>query len=445
MPSNGNRETSAKRHNQNIVDNPHIADWFFHKRFEIFFNDVLKKQWDLEDWWFRFEWQHRGSVHVHGIGKRKNAPTIEWKHMKEDENKMNEIIQYLDSLDMPVPERHPCQKKSNELNDDQQDYIDLINKLQRHTRCSPATFVRDDNNGQPKLVTRRNDQYINSHSRLQLQGWWANVDLKPILSIHAALQYVAKYASKAEPRSSAFSDVLNRILSESQPEDALLTPAQKLLLHSIAERDISAQETCHILLGLPLYHSSRQFVFLNLNKEAPRWIRGTGESEESYSVNNDSGRTEKSPLKIYWDRPTELEDFTLFRLHLIYKLVKGRWKECQQENVVRVFSRPLSLREDLTEDRTIAWSSLYNDYIEEINADLIDLLGSPIDDEESEINDEEELFEEDDDEQDEHRPDWMFLAEMGPKPNFDCSSDLGLRDIDRNHDWINDLRERYTD
>jgi hypothetical protein len=206
---------------------------------------------------------------------------------------------------MPVPERHPCQKKSNELNDDQQDYIDLINKLQRHTRCSPAyclrinregqqicrfrypkeiverTFVRDDNNGQPELVTRRNDQYINSHSRLQLQGWRANVDLKPILSIHAALQYVAKYASKAEPRSSAFSDILDRILSESQPEDTLLAPVQKLLLHSVAERDISAQETCHILLGLPLYHSSRQFVFLNLNKEAPRWICGTGESEES--------------------------------------------------------------------------------------------------------------------------------------------------------------------
>jgi hypothetical protein len=42
---------------------------------------------------------------------------------------------------------------------------------------------------------------------------------------------------------------------------------------------------------------------------------------------------------------------------------------------------------------------LYNNYVEEINADPIDLLGSPIDDEESEINDEEELFEEDDDEQ----------------------------------------------
>ncbi|PKK50046.1 hypothetical protein RhiirC2_803410, partial [Rhizophagus irregularis] len=157
---------------------------------------------------------------------------------------------------------------------------------------------------------------------------------------------------------------------------------------------------------------------------APRWIRGTGESEESYS------------------------------------------KECQQENVVRVFPRPSSLHEgpqweefcrvkvllhvrhrdqDLTEDGIIAWSSLYNDYIEEINADPIDLLESPIDDEESEINDEEKLFEEKDDEQNEHRPDWMFLAEIGPKPNFDCSSDLGSRNMDRNHNWINNPRERYTD
>jgi len=81
---------------------------------------------------------------VHGIRKKRNALMIEWEHMKKDENIMNEVIQYLNSLvttvnsglDMPVPEWHPCQKESKELRDDQQDYIDLINKLQRHTQCS---------------------------------------------------------------------------------------------------------------------------------------------------------------------------------------------------------------------------------------------------------------------------------------------------------------------
>jgi len=52
MPSSGNHaegETVARRNHQNIIDNPHIAVWFFSKRFEIFFNDVLKHQWGLEN------------------------------------------------------------------------------------------------------------------------------------------------------------------------------------------------------------------------------------------------------------------------------------------------------------------------------------------------------------------------------------------------------------
>src|SRR5688572_14661645 len=184
--------------------------------------------------------------------------------MQEDENVMNEVVQYLDSLvttinpglNAPITDRHPCKKHKDEICDDQQDYVELINKLQRHTRCSPSyclrvnrdgqqscrfgypkeniehTFVRDNGHGQPELITKRNDPLINPHSRLQLQGWRANVDLKPVLSIHAALQYISKYASKAEPRSAAFSEVLNQILNDSKPDDPILTPIQKLLLNS---------------------------------------------------------------------------------------------------------------------------------------------------------------------------------------------------------------------
>jgi hypothetical protein len=119
-------------------------------------------------------------------------------------------------------------------------------------------------------LTKRNDPLINPHSRLQLQGWRANVDLKPILSIHAALQYVAKYASKSEPRSAAFSEIFNQILSNSNPDDPSLTSIQKLLLNSVSERDISAQEASHLIQNLLLYHSSRTFVSLNINEEGLR-------------------------------------------------------------------------------------------------------------------------------------------------------------------------------
>ena len=58
MPDDGNSgegSTSAKQRQQNLVDNPHIAAWFFNRRFECFFHDVLKQQWNLEDYWYCFE------------------------------------------------------------------------------------------------------------------------------------------------------------------------------------------------------------------------------------------------------------------------------------------------------------------------------------------------------------------------------------------------------
>ena len=40
---------------------------------------------------------------------------------------------------------------------------------------------------------------------------------------------------------------------------------QKLLINSVGERDYSAQETCHLLLQLPMFKASRDFIVLNLD------------------------------------------------------------------------------------------------------------------------------------------------------------------------------------
>jgi hypothetical protein len=55
---------------------------------------------------------------------------------------------------------------------------------------------------------------------------------------------VSKYASKAEPRSAAFSEIFGQILEDSNPNEPSLISIQKLLIRSVAERDISAQEAC---------------------------------------------------------------------------------------------------------------------------------------------------------------------------------------------------------
>src|ERR1043166_1017797 len=161
--------------------------------------------------------------------------------------------------------------------------------------------------------------------------------------MNTALQYISKYASKSEMRSSAFSEILSNILSKSNSDDSSLSVVQGLLLQTVAERDISAQKTCHLLLGLPLYQSSHQFVTLNLNKETPRWLCGTGvETNNKFSSNNDVGRTVQSSLQKYWNRSTELEELSIFQLYLKYNVCKGQWKRCERENIVRIWPRPLA-------------------------------------------------------------------------------------------------------
>ena len=66
-----------KSKSANLIDNPAIASWFFHEKIQkyikTFYTDIL----GAVDFWFRYEWQHRGSVHVHGLVWLKDAPQME--------------------------------------------------------------------------------------------------------------------------------------------------------------------------------------------------------------------------------------------------------------------------------------------------------------------------------------------------------------------------------
>jgi ATP-dependent DNA helicase PIF1 len=52
---------------QNLRENPHIAAFHFFLRWRAFFEEYLKPRLGIKYWWYRFEWQGRGSTHVHGL------------------------------------------------------------------------------------------------------------------------------------------------------------------------------------------------------------------------------------------------------------------------------------------------------------------------------------------------------------------------------------------
>ena len=111
---------------------------------------------------------------------------------------------------------------------------------------------------------------------------------------------------------------------------------RKLLTETVIERDIGAQETCHMLLQLPLVECSRNFVNLNVSREVFKPV-----------VINDDGNEEeltKSIVNGYKTRPYCMEGISLIdvsRSWMYNSKRRGdnRWGTRKKATIVRVFPR----------------------------------------------------------------------------------------------------------
>ena len=68
--------TSSEERWMNVINNPHIVDWFFTQRSESFVKHWLYETVDAKWHWFRYEYQGRGSIHCHGTAKLSNDPGL---------------------------------------------------------------------------------------------------------------------------------------------------------------------------------------------------------------------------------------------------------------------------------------------------------------------------------------------------------------------------------
>ncbi len=173
---------------QNVINNPHIVDWFFTQRMESFVKHWLYGTLGAKWHWFRYEYQGRGSIHCHGTAKLNNDPGLcqltqtalkgFFAQKFKDENDCphdtteldndieagkkaaGTVCQYVDWLlstvnpnppdeDMWIrPRTHPCQRCHHNIpeHEKQSDYEDLLNMVQRHTHCSTSYCLRKKSN-----------------------------------------------------------------------------------------------------------------------------------------------------------------------------------------------------------------------------------------------------------------------------------------------------------
>ena len=86
--------------------------------------------------------------------------------------------------------------------------------------CNKSQAITTEN-GDSSLITARNDCLLNSYNPVQLSGWRANVDMQYVVSRRRVINYVAKYATKSEPRSKSLKTVYSTIMKSLKDDDKL--------------------------------------------------------------------------------------------------------------------------------------------------------------------------------------------------------------------------------
>ena len=127
-----------------VIENPALADWFFYHRIMEFVKAFYVGVLGVSDYWLRFEWQHRGSPHVHGLAWLPGTPDVEPLCEVSDDTLKEEIVKHADHLvstinpavlpdgsnisDAPAPKTDPhiCNKVYGDIQDFDEDLADLV-------------------------------------------------------------------------------------------------------------------------------------------------------------------------------------------------------------------------------------------------------------------------------------------------------------------------------
>jgi hypothetical protein len=235
------KDLSSSERRRYLNQNPDIASRHFYRRFKSFFDNVIcgneKPLGDVIDYFWRVEFQKRGSPHIHGLLWVRDAPDV--LNLSATESGRRELEAFVDkyiSADvMPstagpgctcdvctnmethestdiLAERAPADSHSGS---DQCDLARVVRRVQQHvcfpnSRCrtkhgmcrfdypkqlrdKTAVVVEKADNGAIKLQVecRRSDAFTNNYNPSLLPTWRANMDIKLVGNAYGAAEYTA--------------------------------------------------------------------------------------------------------------------------------------------------------------------------------------------------------------------------------------------------------------
>ncbi|KAK3908319.1 ATP-dependent DNA helicase [Frankliniella fusca] len=308
-----------------VLENPKACSDYFYEIFTMFFECIVLGYFQVVDFWYRFEWQMRGSPHVHGVMWLSNAVDVKMLESKFEEVKIS-VINFFDRLiSCETPNlnfvdvgTHPCSVKIADTTCVEDDLSALINTVQMHecskrctndgkTKCKYG-FPKDLRENSDLVLSKRkyyefhgkrNHPNINQYNTIWLRSLRSNCDFGAILSDGGFRHYIAKYASKSEVKSRPLLDILSSILSGINESTSVRSTIQRSFMAALVERDYSAQEVHHLLCGKKLFSCSRSFVKVNLKTSNWKYHMNLDDDVLKDSYNHILYSYSKRPLKLH--------------------------------------------------------------------------------------------------------------------------------------------------
>ena len=352
-----------------IQSDPVTCARHFDFQFNTFLKDVLMSELaplgKIKDWFYRVEYQQRGSPHVHMLIWLDNAPVF---GVDKDED----VVAYIDRIiTCSKPESdpelqdlvnrqthrhsHTCRKKSkkicrfnypqppmrctqilypldndispavvksskelwksikNKLNDFKEGKDITFDELLQELDVSERQYIlaiRSSLNS-PTIFLKRspNELRINNYNPTCLRAWRANMDIQYVLDVYACAMYIVSYISKAQK---GMSELLRKAVEEAKEGNTNIKQQVRDIgnkfLNSV---EISAQEAVYVVLQLPMRKASRSVVFINTSPPAER-VELLKPLSEIENLSDDCEEIQSGGLlKRYTERPECMQNITL--------------------------------------------------------------------------------------------------------------------------------------
>ncbi|XP_071176458.1 uncharacterized protein [Mytilus edulis] len=350
-----------------VQKDPVTCSRYFDYRVQQFINLVLKSDHDpigkLTDFFYRVEFQQRGSPHIHILIWIENAPVYE-------SNSNEDVVAFIDryvscslsendtSLVNLQVHKHSktCRKKGHPIcrfgfpippmkatvmleplkeNDDIEKYKAIykeiqneINTLHNSEDIDQMTYdmflddvlhmndenyikaIRSNLSG-PKVFLKRkpSEVRVNGYMKTVLIAWQANHDLQFVLDAFACAVYIVSYISKSQKGMSA---LLNQAAKEARQGNLDLKHQVRHIGNYFSNSvETSAQEATYLTLQMPLTKATRQVVFINTSPQHKRTFL-LKQSSALEKLDPDSTEIESdNDIKRYSHRSKQLENWCL--------------------------------------------------------------------------------------------------------------------------------------